>query len=131
MTPKRKCYGCGELCAQQWCGRCERVLESPPAEGAVDPGDGSTGTPSTRAEDLQSRVHHLTQERDALRIALKAAADRLVTDEGDGIDGRLFRCRVCHKGWSVGGMWSKAVVARHDIRCPVGDLATLATGEDQ
>lgn len=59
--------------------------------------------------------------------ALRELVEKFYRDQGDGIDGRLYRCKACNKGWSVGGTFSSG--PQHFVDCPVADLAALALPE--
>ena len=74
----------------------------------------------------------LSNELEALLAALTASVstaqvqalvEQFYKDEGDGIDGRLYRCKVCEKGWSVNGTFSTG--PQHHQPCPVDGLARL------
>lgn len=49
---------------------------------------------------------------------LRALIEDFYRDEGNGLGlARLFRCRVCGRGWMVGGMFSGS--PQHHLPCPV------------
>jgi hypothetical protein len=62
---------------------------------------------------------------------LRALIAKFYRDEGDGLGGaRLYRCRVCEKGWQIGGTFPGG--PQHHLPCPVAELdAALSAAEGQ
>lgn len=68
--------------------------------------------------EMRAEVATLKADRDALVREHERLREALVIDEGEGLSSHLYRCRLCFKGWRIGGL-ALGSGEQHAPGCPL------------